>query len=216
MTETRSRRSYNSPRRAAGAEATRRTVLDAAAELFLQRGYTATTLTAVAGRAGVSLATVKLIAPTKAGLMLQVAYARARGDADPAPLPERPHWAEMLSAPTAAEVLRRFVAISARAHQRQARLFEVIWQAAPAHPELAEALRRGADSRRADYRGVVEELRRRGALRSDLDPETAVEITWAVNSPQLFRLFADQRWSLDRWERWLLETLGVQLLAGPL
>jgi AcrR family transcriptional regulator len=207
-----SRRRYHSPRRSAAARSTRQAVLQAADSLFLERGYAGTTLGAIAARAEVSLATVKLVGQTKAALMLQVAYARARGDTETAPMTQRPFWAEMMAEPDAHGVLRRFVDISGGAHERQARIFEVIWQAAPSHPELAEIARRGAETRRADYREVVRELGRRGALRSDLDEATAVDIVWAVNSPQLYRVFADAGWAPERWRGWLHETLADQLL----
>ena len=48
------RRPYNSPLRAEQANGTRHRVLAAATDLFLQRGYTGTTITAVAEAAGVS------------------------------------------------------------------------------------------------------------------------------------------------------------------
>ena len=52
------RRPYNSPLRAEQANGTRHRVLAAATDLFLQRGYTGTTITAVAEAAGVSPDTV--------------------------------------------------------------------------------------------------------------------------------------------------------------
>ena len=48
-----SRRAYNSPRRQQQAAATRRTILEAAERLFLQDGYPATTMEAIAAEAGV-------------------------------------------------------------------------------------------------------------------------------------------------------------------
>jgi hypothetical protein len=75
-------------------------------------------------------------------------------------------------------------------------------------------LRRFVDAaeRRVDYREVVRELGRRGALRADLDEEIAIDIAWAVNSPQLFSVFADIGWTPERWRAWLFETLSAQLL----
>ena len=51
-------RSYRSPRRQEQAAATRRSVLRAARDLFTRDGYAATTVTAIAAAAGVSLDTV--------------------------------------------------------------------------------------------------------------------------------------------------------------
>ncbi|MEP6979205.1 MAG: helix-turn-helix domain-containing protein, partial [Nakamurella sp.] len=48
-------RSYRSPRRAEQAAATRREVLEAARELFVAHGYSATTVAEIAQRARVSV-----------------------------------------------------------------------------------------------------------------------------------------------------------------
>src|SRR5689334_4607804 len=89
-------RSYHSPRREAAAVATRQAVLDAVVVLLGKRGYPGTTLAGVAEAAGVSVATVKLIAPTKAALVLEAFHARARGDGTGIPLAERAGWKAML------------------------------------------------------------------------------------------------------------------------
>ena len=63
------KRRYDSTRRRAQAEATRRDILDAAQRLFEARGYAATTMDAVAAEAGVALKTVYVAFETKAGLL---------------------------------------------------------------------------------------------------------------------------------------------------
>ena len=208
-----SRRAYHSPRRQAAAQATRTAVLEAADSLFIGLGYAGTTLAAVAERASVSLATVKLVAPTKSALLLEVARSRARGDTDARAVSERSWYQDMLSLKDPAELLRRWVSGSRAAHERQAELFEVIWQAAPAEPEIADLERRGSADRRATFRSIIEALAALGGLRADLDIATAVDIAWVLNSPLGYRLFARCGWSPDQWERWLIETMTVQLLT---
>ena len=56
--EERQRKPYHSPRRAEQAIATRRAVLDAARELFIERGYAVTTVADIAHRARVAVDTV--------------------------------------------------------------------------------------------------------------------------------------------------------------
>ena len=208
-----SRRAYRSPRREAAAQATRRAVLQAADFLFIKRGYAGVTLAAVAERAKVSLATVKLVAPTKSALLLEVARARARGDTDAQALSFRSWWRDMLSEQDPAELVRRWVSLTRSAHERQAALFEVVWQAAPAEPEIADLERRGSAGRRETYRSVIEAVAALGGLRGDLDIDAAVDIAWVLNSPLVYRLFARCGWSPDQWESWLAETLVNQLLT---
>ena len=66
-------RSYSSPLRADQARQTRKRIVDAAAELFAERGYTGTTVDAVAAAAGVSRKTVFDSIGGKARLM-KLAY----------------------------------------------------------------------------------------------------------------------------------------------
>ena len=207
-----SRRSYNSPRREAAALATRKAVLDAAAGLFLDRGYAGTSLAAVAEKAEVSLATVKLVAQTKATLLLELARAQARGDADATALNERSWWREMLSDRDPVELVRRWVALTRSVLERQAALFEVVWQAAPGEPVIAQVERKGSAGRREDFRGVIKSLSELGALRDGLTTEAAVDIAWVLNSPLVFRLFARCGWTPDQWEKWLAGALATQLL----
>src|SRR5437667_10340968 len=82
---------YNSALRAAQARATRRAIVDAAARLFTERGYGATTIDAIAEAAGVSRKTVFTSVGGKTeALKLAIDWAIA-GDDEPVPIPERPH-----------------------------------------------------------------------------------------------------------------------------
>ena len=73
------RRAYNSPRRQQQAAATRRAVLEAAERLFLEGGYPATTMEAIAAEAGVSLKTAYLPFSTKSGLLRALWDLRLKG-----------------------------------------------------------------------------------------------------------------------------------------
>lgn len=207
-----SRRPYNSPRRAAAALATRVAVIEAADALFVSRGYGGTTLAAVAEHAGVSLATVKLVAATKGALLLEAFRARVRGDA--AQTSERSSWQEMLAEQDSFELLRRWVALTRSAHERTAALFEVFWQAGPSEHELAKVYQQGSASRRQEFGKVIDALADRGALRPDVDADAALDIAWALNSPLMFRQFIACGWTPERWEGWLVQTMSSQILTA--
>ena len=55
-------RAYNAPRRAEQAAATRRAIVSAAHDLFVERGYAATTMAAIAQEAGVTAKSVHAVA----------------------------------------------------------------------------------------------------------------------------------------------------------
>ena len=89
------RRAYDSPRRRQQAAATRRAVLDAARELFIQRGYVATTIGAIAAHAGVSPETVYATFKNKRALLSQLLDVAIAGDDAPVPILER-SWVQQL------------------------------------------------------------------------------------------------------------------------
>ena len=210
-----SRRTYRSPRRQEAARDTRRAVLDAAHRQFIAHGYGSTSLASIAEAAGVSLATVKLIAGTKARLLSAVIHALTRRDAGDKRLVEQPWWQEVLAEPDPRRLVDKWTAVASATLETQSELFEVLWEAAPSEPELARLEREGSQGRWRDVRQVVATLKKRGALRRDLDTDGATDTAWAVASPQLYRLLVGRRgWSARRWEVWLRDILSALLLSG--
>jgi len=209
-----SRRSYNSPRRIEAARETRRAVLAAARQQFVENGYAHTTLAAIAEAAGVSVATVKLVGGTKPKLLVATIQAEVRRDDDSVPLAEQQWWRELLAEPDSHRMLKKFAAAVASTVERQSELFAVVWQAAAGEPEIASLDQRARQGRWNDLRVVAQALAERGALRPGLDLDTATDIIWALASPQLYRLLTvDRKWSTERWGAWLSESLTIQLLT---
>src|SRR3954468_13047533 len=102
------KRSYTSGLRAAQALRTRAQIVAAAAALFVDHGYAATTIDAIAAAAGVSRKTVFTSVGSKAAL-IRLAYDQAiAGDDDPAPLRERPTIKVLEAEPDAARMLAGF------------------------------------------------------------------------------------------------------------
>src|SRR5215216_4524401 len=95
------RRRYHSQRRQAQAAQTRRDILTAAQQLFLERGYTGTTLTAIAQAAGVVVETIYRAYASKAELFKAVVRAAVAGGAAPAQVPveQRPAIAAVIAEP---------------------------------------------------------------------------------------------------------------------
>src|SRR5947207_15171817 len=94
-----SRRAYNSPRRQQQAAATRRTILEAAERLFLQDGYPATTMDAIAAEAGVSLKTAYLPFSTKSGLLRALWDLRLKRDDADTPVVQHEWYRDVLEGP---------------------------------------------------------------------------------------------------------------------
>ena len=85
-------RRYDSPARRAKAQETEANILEAAAALFAERGYVATSLAAVAERAGVNARTVYKVFGTKVRLLSRLVDVAIVGDQEAVPVAER-SWA---------------------------------------------------------------------------------------------------------------------------
>ncbi len=207
------RRGYDSPRRREQARATRRAVLDAARELFVESGYVATTIDAVAARAEVSPETVYATFKTKRSLLSEVIDVAIAGDDSPAPILERDWVREIRNEPDA----RRRVEILARNGrlmlERWASIHEVLRGAAAADPEMASLWELNKAQRFAGQREILRILSGSGALREGLTAKVAADVLFAVGSPETYRLLVvDRGWSADRFERWYADALARLLL----
>jgi AcrR family transcriptional regulator len=206
------RRRYESPRRREQAAATRLAILEAAERLFAERGYVATSVADIAGEARVALKTVYAVFGTKAELLRALWNLRMRGDEDPIPMAERPWVQEILAEPDP----RRRLALVAHnvrtVRERTAHVTEIVRQAAPADAQIAALWERFQhEFYELGVRGIVETLERDGVLVTDLT--TATDIGWTLTHPDLYQLLVRRRgWSLEAYERWLVETLCAQLI----
>ena len=207
------KRAYRSPLRDAQAKATRLRVVDAAARLFIEHGYGATSVDAVAEAAGVGRATVFTSVGGKAAI-LRTAYDIAIvGDDEPVPLPER-SWAQPVrEATTQSECLDRYADVIVLVGGRVAPIYEAFRGAAATDPEVRAQWDEIRSDRRVGARNVVSMLTRLGSLRSGLDAVTAGDIVWIFNDPGLYHQLVLQRgWKPVRFRTWASDSMRSQLL----
>lgn len=207
------RRAYDSPRRRQQAQATRRAVLEAARELFTEHGYVATTIGAIAARAGVSPETVYAAFGNKRSLLAGLLDVAIAGDDAPVPILERP-WVQELRAEEDPGRRLRLLARNGRLIlERTATVYEVLRGAAAADPEIASLWEQAKAQRLAGQRELLRVLTERAPLRRGLPVAAATDILFAVGSPETWRLLvADRGWSADRFERWYADALARLLL----
>ncbi len=208
------RRTYDSPRRREQARATRGAVLDAARDLFVERGFVATTIRSIADHAGVSPETVYATFGNKRSLLSSVLDVSIAGDDATAPLLERPWVQEMRDEPDP----RRRVQILAKNGtlilQRVTPIYEVLRGAAAADPEIASLWEQYKSQRFVGQRELVRIAGAGGSLREGLSADVAANTLFAIGSPETYRLLtADRAWSPARFERWYGDTIA-QLLLG--
>jgi AcrR family transcriptional regulator len=203
-------RTYDTAGRRAAAAHNRRAVLDACLELVLRDGYQATTIRAVAERAGVSPELIYKTFRNKQGLM-KVVYDRSiAGDDLQVPIGARPEVAAILALRDPHEKLLAYATFVAGIMHRLGGLLAVLTEA---DPEIAE-LRATTDAERLTGVGAfVAHLAEQGVLRAGLPVQRATDGCWALTSPQLYAQLTGARgWPQDVYVAWLSGVLGATLL----
>jgi AcrR family transcriptional regulator len=208
------KRRYESPRRRAQADATKRDILAAAQRLFERRGYGATTMATIAAEAGVALKTVYLAFETKAGVLRAVWNTGLRGEDGDHPVDEQAWYREVIAESDPDRRLLLNARNSADGKRRIAAIAEVIREAAPADAEIRKLWTRIQTEYRENQRAVVEPLAERGQLAPGLDAGRATDILWAINHPSTWQLLVAERgWTPDEYERWAGDAARAQLLG---
>ncbi len=198
--------------RAARASETRRRILEAATELFVEHGYGATLLPEIAERAGVAVQTVDFVFGNKRALLKEVVDVAVAGDLERVATMDRPWFRAVLDAPTTATGLARLVEGSGAVLDRVAAITKVLEAAVAADPEVAELWPRQVDHRLVVLRAAAEALLAKPGARPEVALDHAVDVLYALLSPELYLVFVEVRgWPPARWRAWVLDTLLAQL-----
>jgi AcrR family transcriptional regulator len=206
------KRRYNATRRRQAAAHTRAAILDAARELFTERGYSATSMTAIADRAGVALDTVYAAVGRKPDLARLLIETAITGTDQAVPAEQRDYVQAIQAAPDAPTKIALYAAAITAIAPRMALVLGIIQQAGPTEPELAALWAQIAERRAANMRLFVADLAAVAPLRLDLDQ--AADIVWATNAAEMYQLLVGQRgWPAERYQLFLTDTWQRLLLA---
>jgi AcrR family transcriptional regulator len=212
--DVKTRRPYEGAARQARTRRTRAAVVEAARSLFLERGYSATTIEAISDRSDTPQPTVYRLFSSKLGILKSVLDVSIGGDDQTVAMLDRPDVRALLSNEDPKNQLAGFCAL----------VREVMGRAGPVHRILADAARSDQDAasllveiarqRHEGQRRVARSLARSGALRPGLRERDAADIIHALASPEVYGLLVVERgWGAERYETWLRSILIVQLLA---
>jgi AcrR family transcriptional regulator len=203
------RRPYHSPARRRQAEQTRARILAAARDLFRSAGYAGTTLEAIASSAEVSAKTVEAAFGSKRGVLAALVDPLASAG------PPRELVDQIRAARDPRHRLRLVAELTRRAYEASVPEFELMRGAAAVAPEVMAVARQVESRRRANQARLASYLDERGLLRSDLAPDEATDIIWALTSYDVYRaLIGERHWPPGRYETWLAETLAAALLRA--
>lgn len=192
----------------------RTAVVGAARDLFLERGYGATTVEAISEAADVPAATVYRLFSSKLGILKALLDVSIAGDDEAVPVAERPDVTALAGADDGPrDRLAGFVGFASSINDRVAPIYRILVSAAGTDPDAAQLLDALTQQRQDGQRMIARSLARGGALRPGVRERDAADIVHALLSPELYRLtVVDRGWSGDRYRRWLTDLLAHQLL----
>jgi AcrR family transcriptional regulator len=207
-------RSYTSPLREEQARQTQRRILDAALRLFLDQGYTATTMSGIAAAAGVSVQTVYKAFGTKPALVKRLHDVTLAGDDEPVPMADRPIMRAIREETDPRRSLLLYARVGRVLAERIGPLVRVLTAGAQAgDPDLAAYVRTVNGERLIGTEMEARRLAELGALRAGLSVERARDAIWTLNSIEVWSLLTEERgWSGAEYEQWVGRAMADAVL----
>lgn len=195
-------------RREERAHRTRDSIVAAARTLFLERGYAATTVEAIAHQAGVAPATVYQAFGSKQAILARVLDVDIAGDAAPIELLDREWVSRARRQRDAGRRLATIVQHAAEVAARTAALKEVMRDAAATDPRVHDLIRADHDRRRQTQRALVDIAIGDTALRPGMTRARAADTFCMLVSSHNYLLATDLLgWRVENWQRWLVGVL---------
>ncbi|MGH9243468.1 MAG: TetR/AcrR family transcriptional regulator [Acidimicrobiales bacterium] len=207
---------YDSSRRQARVRATRQRAVEAAKELFIENGYPATTIEAIADAADTPLPTLYRLFGSKRALLSAVLDISFGGDDEPIAFVDRPEVRAALCEPDPGALVDAFARICRDFMDRSSAILHVLGTAANVDVEASELLTEIRRQRHTGQSRIVAALVARGALDPTLDESEAADIVYALLSPDMYRILTVERgWSADRYESWLARSIRWLTQQAP-
>lgn len=207
------KRPYDSSRRAQQAGENRLRILTAAHDLFVDKGYGATTMTEVAAAAGVAVETVYAGFRNKLTLLRRTWDVAVGGDDLDVRLLDRPEMLAVFEEPDPRSRLVRFAAVNTAIMRRTARLRLAIQGAAGSDPAAAELL---GEIDRVRLEALTVHSRAAAQTRQLAVPEqTCRDVLFATTDGALWLNLVHRRgWSDERYAAWL-SRLWIATVVDP-
>lgn len=207
------RRRYDSARRQEQARQNQGAILQAAHGMFLERGYAATTVAAIAAAAGVSVETVYKAFGSKPGLVKAVVDVAIVGDDEPVPMIERDRVRRMEAEPNPRRKLTIYGEHLAESAPRRVPVELLLRAAAATDAGAAQVWDQLEEERMAGMGSLARHLHEGGHLRQDVSVGEARDVLATYNSAELYDLLVLRRgWTPKRYGQWVADALAAALL----
>jgi len=205
------RRRYDSSGRRERARQARDQIVGIAAELFLARGYAATTVAAIATQARVSVETIYKSFGGKPGLVRAIVE-RGLAGAGPVPAEQRSDQIRDTE-PDPRRILTAWGTFVTEIAPRTAPILLLARDAAAGDPELAALLDEVGAARLDRMTVNARALAEAGHLRPGITAAQAADILWTYSSPELYELLVLRRgWSAEHYGRFVAQAMIAALL----
>jgi AcrR family transcriptional regulator len=211
MTEVKGSRSYSSAVRDEQARRTRARIVQAADELFREKGYAKATMKEIAERAGVARDTVHAVFGTKAALIPAMVDLRLVPDESVANVAEGPEGQAVMNETDPVRQLELFAEFITKLNVVLRPVFTVMRGAAPSEAAVAETLAVLERNRRHNMRLYASWFAARGPLR--VSEKEAADTLFAITSPDVGQLLCEELgWSRTKHAAWVADLLKRALL----
>jgi AcrR family transcriptional regulator len=190
------------------AEATRQAIIDAARQLFAERGYFATKVDDIAAEARVAPATVYAVTGGKQNL-LNILITAWTTD----PIVEQT-LSHVDTSTDSAAIIREVASASRTMREAYVDVIRVMLATAPHDEAVAEQERTATAIYRAALLPIAERLAQLGDLRPGMHAADAVDLLWFYFGYfSYFTLHDDNGWSYEQAEHWLAGQAITALLS---
>lgn len=209
-----SKRKYDSTRRRAQADETRRQILEAAHKLFIERGYAGATMEAIAEEAGVALKTVYAVFKNKWKILVTLLnISSSNRDEENILLPERAGPKAVSQERDQRRQLQMFAEVVANNLEGAAEISEIMNVAAKTEQNIDKLVRYLNKQRWNHMALFVQQIASNGPLKGKMDEGHATDSVWTLTSPEVFLLLTRNRgWPKEKYTQWLADILIEVLL----
>jgi len=198
-------RPYQSRVRADQAKRTRLAIVEAAMKLFLEHGYSATSIRAIAREAGVAEPTVYLVFHDKISILRAIAAHALYGDTEEG-AGQAQFMESLASDPDPVDRLRTAIHQTAAGYaQGLAKLGRVIGSAVQGEPRLHQFVADMIELRHRDTREYLGLILGR-EVPSDRDGEQLIDEVEVHTSDEVYWILAVERgWPIERYEAYVVD-----------
>jgi AcrR family transcriptional regulator len=212
LPEVKSSRRYDASARRAQARQRRAAIVEAARRRFLEEGYAATTVGAIAADASVSVETIYKAFGGKPGLVRAIRDEALEGTG-PEPAEARSDELQATERDPR-KIIHGWGLLTAEVAPRVAPILLLVRDAA-SDPDMARLQAELDEQRLARMLHNAQALATGGHLRDDVTVEQAAELMWTYTSPELYELLVHKRsWPPARFGAFVADALIAALLPA--